>query len=488
MKILLSALALALLVSFGHTTTIHVPGDSATIQAGIYGAANGDTVLVQPGTYTENISVSMNNIVLGSLFLTTGDTSYISQTIIDGDSSGPVVAFQSVGWDGATVISGFTIQNGLYTHGGGIHCDNAKPLISHNHIISNRSDARDEVAHGAGIFCESSDAMIIENEIRDNSSLGGTHNYAGGIYCEYSNPLIEGNVIENNSSQNVGGGICLLNSGGVIRSNTISGNRSRYGGAMSIGVFSDPTICFNIMYNNEAVGMGDGLDIFEYSSPVIINNVIANNNNHLGIYWDNSSPVIKNTIVWGNTVYGDGTPDITYCDIEGGYDGLGNIEIEPRFRDPENGDFHLMTTDCGSPYDSPCIDEGHPDDIDLVLNCQRGLGASIADMGAYGGNNELPLDIDEEGLPVPEYLFLRQNYPNPFNPITRISFSLPKACRAALEIYNITGQKVVTLVDKNLRAGTHEFAWDAGGVASGIYFYRLEADEYATTRKMILLK
>ena len=96
------------------TQVIEIPGDYATIQAGIEAASEGDTVLVSPGTYVENINYGGKNIVVGSLFMTTGDTSYISSTIIDGNQAGSVVSFES-GEDATAVLSGFTIQNGKAT-------------------------------------------------------------------------------------------------------------------------------------------------------------------------------------------------------------------------------------------------------------------------------------------------------------------------------------------------------------------------------------
>jgi hypothetical protein len=84
-------------------TIINIPADYPTIQQGIDASIDGDTVLVQPGTYVENINFNGHNIVLGSLFLTTGDTSYIAQTVIDGDSAGTVVAFEN-GEDSTTAI------------------------------------------------------------------------------------------------------------------------------------------------------------------------------------------------------------------------------------------------------------------------------------------------------------------------------------------------------------------------------------------------
>ncbi len=179
--------------------------------------------------------------------------------------------------------------------------------------------------------------------ICDNSHTGNFHNYAGGIYCESSNPVIEGNYIANNRSGNVGGGLCLIDCDGLITANTITGNRSHYGGAMSCGVNSNPTISFNIIFDNDA-DAGDGLDIFDNSTPLIVNNVIADNY-PLGILCDKAYPTITNSIVWGNSILGCGAGSVvTYCDIQGGFEGTGNIDTDPLFRDPENGDFHLMTT------------------------------------------------------------------------------------------------------------------------------------------------
>ncbi len=83
---------------------------------------------------------------------------------------------------------------------------------------------------------------------------------------------------------------------------------------------------------------------------------------------------------------------------------------------------------------------------------------------------------------------LDQNYPNPFNPVTTIQFSLEKAGRTTLEIYNVLGQKVATLVNGELSAGAHRYQWNASGMASGIYFYRLRIQNFVATKKMILVK
>ena len=89
---------------------------------------------------------------------------------------------------------------------------------------------------------------------------------------------------------------------------------------------------------------------------------------------------------------------------------------------------------------------------------------------------------------IPTEWALNQNYPNPFNPVTQIAFALPKDSRVRLEVFNILGQKVTTLVDDNLTAGYHNVSWNADEEASGIYFYRLKTEEFTQTRKMTLLK
>ncbi len=94
----------------------------------------------------------------------------------------------------------------------------------------------------------------------------------------------------------------------------------------------------------------------------------------------------------------------------------------------------------------------------------------------------------ESTAAVPDQFMLSQNHPNPFNPTTTISFALPDEAQVKLEVFNIMGQKVTTLVDGYLDAGEHSVTWDASGVASGIYFYRIETDEFVESRKMVLLK
>ena len=99
--------------------------------------------------------------------------------------------------------------------------------------------------------------------------------------------------------------------------------------------------------------------------------------------------------------------------------------------------------------------------------------------------------IDDQHRPaetVPYEFSLSQNYPNPFNTSTTIKFSLPHSGSVTLKIYNILGEEVEMLLSERLAAGKYEYEWDAGNLASGVYFYRLTADDFFKMKKLILLK
>ena len=180
--------------------------------------------------------------------------------------------------------------------------------------------------------------------------------------------------------------------------------------------------------------------------------------------------------------------DITYSNVEGGFPGDGNIDSDPLFRDPVYKDFHLMSTDCGDPYDSPCIDAGDPYLADNLLDCSWGLGGIRSDMGAFGGGDSLVTGIMNDAPLIPGDFVVFQNYPNPFNANTTIRFILPKAGDVELAIYDMLGRKIEVIIDEYMEAGIHNVDFDASSLSSGVYFYRLQAGDVAETKRMVLLK
>jgi len=102
-------------------------------------------------------------------------------------------------------------------------------------------------------------------------------------------------------------------------------------------------------------------------------------------------------------------------------------------------------------------------------------------------------DADDNDGSTPAEFAVGQNYPNPFNPRTTISFSLPRTSMVTIDVFNLLGEKIRTLVSQTMPPGDHSVVWDGsdgngGEVSSGVYFYRLRADEFSATKKMVLLR
>lgn len=116
----------------------------------------------------------------------------------------------------------------------------------------------------------------------------------------------------------------------------------------------------------------------------------------------------------------------------------------------------------------------------LILAATHGRGCWTFDLGAV-------LGIDPYSV-IPKTFELSQNYPNPFNPETKIKFGVPKAGHVKLAIYDVSGKKIEELVNQNFNAGTFEVTWNGSNISSGVYFYKIEADGFVETKKMMLVK
>jgi hypothetical protein len=249
------------------STTIHVPSDQPTIQAGIDAAATGDTVLVSPGTYMENINFNGKAITVASL-------SGPSVTIIDGARKNTVVTFSS-GETTASVIRGFTIQNGNATvsfgEGGGISVQNSSATIVGNIVTHNQACDGDGIGVGFG-------SPIIRHNVISQNSEGGCNGIGGGGIGVRgaSSAQIISNTILNNQTGSWGGGIALWSGNAVvIKNNIISGNQAGIGGG----------------------GIGMNNDV---SSVSIVQNLIRGDRSPTGngIYWSNPPLLlVSNTIL-----------------------------------------------------------------------------------------------------------------------------------------------------------------------------------------------
>jgi len=128
----------------------------------------------------------------------------------------------------------------------------------------------------------------------------------------------------------------------------------------------------------------------------------------------------------------------------------------------------------------------------VVMNVDSAMGEN--ETAGYSYQLNLMTTPIVENLPsgtdnsFPPTFSLYQNYPNPFNPKTTIEFDLPKSTRVTVKVFNLLGEEVATLLSTSLPSGSHSVEWDASKMTSGVYLYRLQADDYVETRKMVMMK
>lgn len=235
---ILLVLCLLFIGSICLSQIIEVPFDQPTIQDAIDVSVAGDTILVSPGIYEERVIIEKNNITITSLFLTTGDTSYISQTIIK-NTQGIACYFEDV--DSSTILMGFTIRES----GMGISCSDADPKLSSLIIEENFEEG--------GIQLFESSPTIYNNIIRNNSS-----SFGGGIYMRYgSNPVLIDCLIEKNYAES-GGGLYCMEGSLDISGSTIRENEAIWGGGLcwniSIAPAFNATNKCNVYLNTADIG------------------------------------------------------------------------------------------------------------------------------------------------------------------------------------------------------------------------------------------
>ena len=121
------------------------------------------------------------------------------------------------------------------------------------------------------------------------------------------------------------------------------------------------------------------------------------------------------------------------------------------------------------------------------LDKKENIIYAIGDNGLYILKNDLIDDVDSDPGKTSTY-YLYQNYPNPFNPVTNINYILHNTEFVVLKVYDVLGNEIKTLVNEEQPSGSYSLQFNASGLSSGVYFYRMQAGNFSDTRKFILMK
>jgi hypothetical protein len=198
--------------------------------------------------------------------------------------------------------------------------------------------------------------------------------------------------------------------------------------------------------------------------------------------------------VWGGQVDGEGA--FLSTDNGGSWSGVNNgltnlnihsfvTNVRSLFAGTDAGVF--ITTNGGISWNA--VNAGLKDTVLALALSGKDLFAGTRSAGVWRRPlSELITSVEPTTSELPNSYLLQQNYPNPFNPSTKITFSLPKSSDVKLSVYDVLGRQVSMLVNERRDAGVHEVNFDALGLASGVYFYRLQAGDFVQTRKLALVR
>lgn len=489
----------------------------ATLQAAVDYSSSSDTLLLQPGNYRACVEIDNKSLTISSSYLLNGDSSYVDSVILFPDSgiTAPVIIARDVD---SLKISGLSFKGGRgrlfynnYTLGGALYCENSGCDLENIVFEDNQADYS-----GGGIYASGSTLNLNHVDFKDNRAYFG-----GALSLSSSTAMMSHINIENNFASS-GGGIYVENNTKLIAYYTyISKNIaqtdslnfhllkpasvSQYGGGL-YAVNSNIRLHNTLIDQNFAQNKGAGIAL-RSSKIYFVQSTSANNSSGTdssAVFYINETrdpSLILNSILWNPGEY---DLELENSDVKISNSILDGVLLEILDRGDENDIQLLNVLDSDPLFDvnysllggSPAIDQGlisyELDDNYLINYAPSEYGGTAPDLGYSGAFPEIHFELELIETSIfdhPETYSLLRVFPNPFNPHTTLEFTLNEQGNTEIYIYNIRGQLVQTLLQRELIPGTYSFTYNAAHLSTGMYICQLKQDGLSlSTKKLLLVK
>jgi parallel beta-helix repeat protein len=495
MKTTISTILAGMIAVSSLATTINIPSDYPTIQQGVDACSANDTVMVENGTYVENVSIYTPISLIGE------DR---DGTIIDGGGSGDVVFINVSGvlvrdftlrYSGAGYLTAGIELNMAdscvvdrcrfeYNFAGISLCGSSHNVIARCEFQSNANGI--QLREDSLVFVPDNTGNLIRNNIIENSDSAGIH-FEHTFECHHTSNVVKGNRVLSNHL----GISTIMSQENSFSYNDIEGSVD-YGAlhGMCFGGGQHNTWHHNNIISNhgdtlQACDIGGGIDYWysvadsegnywsDYTGPDnngdgigdIPYDIDGNESHDLAPLMLSLESIIAGSVsdgfepIEGVHVQASGTSIDDYTDSDGAYslEGLGAGMYDVSFAHPLYRDTVIAS-------------------VPATLNFATWLYAVMEPLTRIDNIPSMPSDLT-----------LYQNYPNPFNAETRFKFVVPRYQDIELTVYDLLGKEIRILIDERLQPGIHVVNFDALDLPSGVYFYRLQAGDNVQTRRMVLL-
>jgi uncharacterized protein YfaQ (DUF2300 family) len=399
------------------------------------------------------------------------------------------------------VVGNEVFVGGSFTSAGGVSANNVARFNTQTNTWSALGTGSQNGVSSVGVFAPVNALAVVGNEVY----VGGFFTSAGGVSAN--------NVARFNTQTNTWSALGTGSSNGVssvggfatVYALAVVGNEVYVGGSFTSagGVSANNVARFNTQTNTwSALGTGSQNGV---SGGVVYALAVVGNEVFVGGTFTSAGGVSANRVARFNTqtntwsALGTGSQNGVNGEVRalavvgnevfvgGFFTSAGGVSANyvARFNTQTNT-WSALGTGSQNGVSGPVF-------ALAVVGNEVFVGGDFTSAGGVSANsvarwNSGTSRVEQLSSTAPKTFLLEQNYPNPFNPSTTIRYQLPVASEVKLEVYDVLGKKVATLVSERQAAGYYQYVWNANGLTSGVYFYRLQAGTFTQTKKMILVK